>query len=131
MSGLVYRELTKAVGFPEGAFTQLGLVHTHLFVLGFIPFLIFLALERLFTMSHARTSYRWFLGLYHAGLIVTAGMLITHGTLTVLGIESNAMIAGIAGIGHILLTAAFVMLFFVLRAAVKRAPASAGVPQSS
>lgn len=127
LSGLFYREFTKAVGFPEGEFTQLGLAHTHLLVLGFIPFLIFMALERLFTMSRARASYRWFLGLYHSGLIITAAMLITHGILTVLGKESNAAIAGIAGIGHILLTAAFVMLFIVLRKAVKRAPEAVAV----
>lgn len=127
LSGLFYRELTKAVGFPPGEFTQLGLAHTHLLVLGFIPFLIFMALERLFTMSQARTSYRWFLWTYHLGLIITAGMLITHGTLTVLGKESNTMIAGIAGIGHILLTVAFVMLFVVLRKALKRLPDRAEV----
>lgn len=122
LSGLFFRELTKAVGFPEGQFTQLGLAHTHLLVLGFIPFLIFMALERLFAMSQMGASYRWFLWTYHLGLIITAGMLITHGTLTVLGKESNAMISGIAGLGHILLTVAFVLLFVVLRAAVKRAP---------
>lgn len=32
------------------------------------------------------------------------------------------MISGIAGIGHILLTVAFVMLFVVLRKALKRLP---------
>ena len=127
LSGLFYRELTKAVGFPEGAFTQLGLAHTHLLVLGFIPFLIFMALERLFTMSRSRVGYRWFLGLYHSGLVLTSGMLIVHGTLTVLGKESNAMISGIAGLGHIALTAAFVMLYVVLRKAIKASPQPAPV----
>lgn len=122
LSGLYFRELTKAVDFPPGEVSQLGLAHTHLLVLGFFPFLIFMALERLFAMSQARASYRWFLWTYHLGLIITSAMLITHGTLTVLGKESNAMISGIAGIGHILLTVAFVMLFVVLRKAIKRLP---------
>ena len=39
-SGLFYREFTKINGFPEGAPTQLGLVHTHLLVLGFVVFLV-------------------------------------------------------------------------------------------
>ena len=43
--------------------------------------------------------------------------------LTVLGEESTAMIAGIAGIGHIVITAAMVLFFVALRRAVL-APAS-------
>ena len=45
-------------------------------------------------------------------------MLIWHGSLTVLGIESTAMIAGIAGLGHMLLTAGMIVLFVALRRAV-------------
>ena len=41
-----------------------------------------------------------------------------HGTLTVLGRESNAMIAGIAGLGHIAITAGMIVFFVALRRAV-------------
>ncbi len=122
-SGLFFREFTKANGFPEGGVTQLGLAHTHLFSLGFFPFLILLGLERAFRLSAAPKLFVWFLWLYHAGIVVTAGMLVVHGTLTVLGIASSPMISGIAGLGHIALTAAIIVLFFLIRAAIRRTPA--------
>lgn len=124
-SGLFYREFTKINGFPEGTFTQLGLAHTHLLALGFFPFLILLALEKIFRISAAPKRFGWFLGLYHAGIILTSAMLILHGSLTVLGEESSKMIAGIAGLGHISITAAIIVLFFALRAAIRREPETA------
>lgn len=111
-SGLYYRELTKAHDF-EG-FTQLAVAHTHLLALGMIFFLIVMGLEKLFAISQAR-SYRWFFWTYNSGLILTVAMLITHGTLTVLGTESNVAIAGIAGLGHMLLTAGLILLFAALK----------------
>lgn len=51
-------------------------------------------------------------------MIVTSGMLIWHGSLTVLGQESTKMIAGIAGLGHMLLTAGMIVFFIALRRAV-------------
>ncbi|CAG7604391.1 DUF2871 domain-containing protein [Leucobacter soli] len=121
-SGLFYREFTKLNGFPEGAFTQLGLAHTHLLALGFLPFLILLGLERAFRFSLARKRFVWFLCLYHAGIVLTSAMLILHGSLTVLGLESSKMIAGVAGLGHMSITAAVIVLFFALRTAIRREP---------
>lgn len=43
LGGLFYREFTKLNDFPEGEFTQLGVVHTHLLTLGFIVLLVVLA----------------------------------------------------------------------------------------
>lgn len=120
-SGLFYREFTKRSGFPEGQFTQLGLAHTHLLTLGFIVLLIVLVLERVLTLSRSRL-FGWFFWVYSAGVVVTSAMLIWHGMLTVLGEESSAMIAGTAGLGHMLLTAGMVLLFLALRKAIKRAP---------
>ncbi|MGO1412802.1 MAG: DUF2871 domain-containing protein [Microbacterium gubbeenense] len=123
-SGLFYREFTKNNGFPEGEFTQLSLAHTHLLTLGFIVLLIVLALEKVFTISRSPKLFAWFFWLYNAGVILTSGMLIWHGSLTVLGQESNAMIAGIAGLGHMLVTAGMIVLFIALRRAVTdRTPA--------
>jgi hypothetical protein len=42
-------------------------------------------------------------------------MMVWHGSLTVLGEESNAMIAGIAGLGHIALSVSLVLFFLALR----------------
>ena len=95
-SGLFYREFTKLNGFPEGKFTQLGLVHTHLLTLGFIVLLIALVIEKVFGISRSPKLFAWFFWLYNAGVILTSGMLIWHGSLTVLGQESSKMIAGIA-----------------------------------
>ena len=97
---------------------------THLLTLGFIVLLIVLVLEKVFTLSRSRL-FGWFFWLYNAGVILTSGMLIWHGILTVLGEESSKMIAGIAGTGHILLAAGMVLLFLALGRALKRERAGA------
>lgn len=123
-SGLFTREFTKLNEFPEGGFTQLGLAHTHLLTLGFIVLLIVLVVEKVFRISRSPKLFAWFFWLYNAGVILTSGMLIWHGSLTVLGDESNSMIAGIAGLGHIAITAGMILFFVALRRAVAdRAPA--------
>ena len=114
LAGLFYREFTKANDFPEGEFTQLAVVHTHLLALGFIVMLIVLALDKLFGLSGSRL-FSWFFWLYNVGIVLTVGMMIWHGSLTVLGEESNAMIAGIAGLGHIALSVSLVLFFLALR----------------
>lgn len=116
-AGLFYRELTKANDFA-GGFTQLSVVHTHLLTLGFIVLLIALVLEKSFTLSRSR-MFGWFFWAYNLGLILTAGTLTWHGTLTVLGQEAGAMISGIAGLGHILLTAGLVLLMLSLGKAIR------------
>lgn len=126
-SGLFYREFTKLNDFPEGASTQLGLVHTHLLVLGFIVLLIVLLLEKQFALSQSRL-FGWFFWTYIAGLVLTSAMMVWHGCLTVLGLESSKMIAGIAGLGHILLTAGMILLFLALRT---RLVASASAPAAA
>lgn len=117
LSGLYYREFTKMNDFPEGQFTQLGLAHTHLLTLGFIVLLIVLALEKVFTLSRS-PLFTWFFWVYNVGVLITSAMLIWHGSLTVLGQESSAMISGIAGMGHIILTIGMVLLFLCLRKAI-------------
>ncbi|MCK2034854.1 DUF2871 domain-containing protein [Microbacterium sp. SSW1-49] len=122
-SGLFYREFTKLNDFPEGASTQLGLVHTHLLTLGFVVLLIVLLLEKQFALSQSRL-FGWFFWTYIAGLVLTSAMMVWHGCLTVLGLESSKMIAGIAGLGHMLLTAGMILLFLALRTRLT-APATA------
>ncbi|MFD6676797.1 DUF2871 domain-containing protein [Rhodococcus zopfii] len=118
-SGLYYRELTKAQDF-DGP-TQLSTVHTHFLVLGVLFLLIVAVFERLFVLS-ASPLHRWFTVTFHAGLILTVSMQLVHGTMQVFGKEGSAAISGIAGIGHVLLTVAFVVFFLALRSAVVRAP---------
>lgn len=114
LSGLFYREFTKLNGFPEGDFTQLSLAHTHLLTLGFIVLLIVFVIEKVFAISQHRKLFNSFFWFYNAGVVLTSAMLIWHGMLTVLGQESKAMIAGIAGLGHILITVGMVLFFIAL-----------------
>lgn len=120
-AGLFYREFTKANGYPEGLMGQLGLAHTHILTLGMIVLLIVLALEKVFSLSSSRL-FRWFFWIYNAGVVLTSAMLVWHGMLQVQGLESSKMIAGIAGLGHMLVGAGFILLLLSLRTAIRRAP---------
>ncbi|MBX3067691.1 MAG: DUF2871 domain-containing protein [Microbacteriaceae bacterium] len=112
--GLFFREFTKAFDFSTTQFTQLAVVHTHLLVLGFTVMLIVLVLEKLFSLSNSRL-FGWFFWVYNAGLVLSAGVMTWHGILQVTGGAISAgMVSGIAGLGHILLTIALVMLMFAL-----------------
>jgi hypothetical protein len=113
VSGLGYRELTRSTGFT--GFTQLALVHTHTLVLGTVVGLGLLALQRLYGLGQDR-RFAWFVWIWTTGLALTAAGLAVKGTLQVLGspaAESPAL-AGASGLGHILLTVGFVLLFLVL-----------------
>ncbi|HEV7167424.1 MAG TPA: DUF2871 domain-containing protein [Micrococcaceae bacterium] len=116
LSGLFYREFTKANNFTGE--TQLSVVHTHLLTLGFMVLLIVLVLEKVFALSKS-PLFSWFFWVYNAGLVLTAAMLAVHGSLTVSGTaegDISAAIPGLAGMGHILLSAGMVLLFLALRA---------------
>lgn len=118
ISGVFYREFTRTNNFPEGQFTQLSVTHTHLLALGFMMFLIFLVLEKVFTFSRNKKLFNIFFWLYNAGLLTTVSMLILHGSMTVLGKESGVAISGIAGLGHIMLTIALVIFVVLLGRAI-------------
>lgn len=114
--GLFYRELTRTN--PGADSSQLGLVHTHFLMLGMFTGLVVLALEKLFTLSGSRFA-KAFEITWHLGVMVTALMMLVRGTFTTLAIDFNSkMFAGISGTGHMLLTAAFVLLFVALGGAV-------------
>ncbi|MFC4945447.1 DUF2871 domain-containing protein [Pseudonocardia sp. GCM10023141] len=110
--GLGYREITKANGFTGD--TQLAVVHTHLLVLGMLVFLVVLLLEKTFTLTDSRL-FPWFFWVYNAGVVWTAAFLAINGTRTVAGEPTGAALAGMAGFGHILLTAGLVLFFVCLR----------------
>ncbi|WP_194421751.1 DUF2871 domain-containing protein [Microbacterium abyssi] len=118
-AGLFYREFTKASGFEEGMMGQLGLAHTHILTLGMVVLLIVLALEKSFAMSSS-LLFRWFFWIYNAGVVLTSAMLIWHGMLQVQDLESSKMIAGIAGLGHMLVGGGFVLLLLALFSAIRR-----------
>lgn len=118
--GLFYRELTRT--HPGADPSQLGLVHTHFLMLGMFTGLVVVALEKLFRLSDSPFA-KAFEVTWHLGVMVTAVMMLVKGTLTTLAIDFNPkMLAGISGTGHMLLTAAFILLFVVLGRAVLASP---------
>lgn len=110
-AGLYFRELTRADDFTD--FTQAAVMHTHLLALGMLVFLILIGLDKVLQLSRGR-AFTWFFWLYNAGLLLTVAMMGVHGTRTVLGLASGSMIAGVAGLGHMLLTAALICFFIAL-----------------
>ncbi|MGX1694054.1 DUF2871 domain-containing protein [Microbacterium keratanolyticum] len=118
-AGLFYREFTKANGYPEGFAGQLGLAHTHILTLGMLVLLIVLILEKVFRLSTSRLL-RWFFWIYNLGVVLTTALLVWHGILQVKGLEGSGMISGIAGLGHILIGAGFVLLLLNLNVALRR-----------
>ncbi|MGP9537334.1 DUF2871 domain-containing protein [Brachybacterium sp. AOP43-C2-M15] len=120
LSGLFYREYTKATD-NLGVDSQLGTLHTHLLALGMLVFLIVLALDAIFSLS-GRRSFTVFFWAYNIGLLVTVVMQAVRGILTLDGQDpatTTAAIPGIAGLGHMLLTAGLIALFVALRAGIR------------
>ncbi|MBM7825359.1 hypothetical protein JOD55_001186 [Arcanobacterium pluranimalium] len=124
-SGLMYREFTRQTGYT--GFTQLALAHTHALTLGTLVLLVVLILTRVFHLELDR-RFRFFPNFWDGGLVLTFFMLTIKGTAQVLGLPwaNSKALAGIAGLGHITLTATFILLFVVLLRAVKT-----GKPQSA
>lgn len=117
ISGVYFREMTKLNDFD--GWTQLSVVHTHTLILGMFFFLIVLLLEKNFNLTKHKNFKKFYI-IYNIGLGVTLLMLLTHGTMTVLGIESSAAISGIAGLGHIILTVGLGFFFQVLLQSIKK-----------
>ena len=116
VGGVFYREFIKWNGFT--GVTALGKVHTHLFLLGMLMFLI----VALFAEHHdlqKQKLFRAFLWVYNIGVPLTAVMLVVRGIAQVLNVSlssaANASISGIAGIGHILTGVGLVLLLISLK----------------
>lgn len=117
LAGLFARTLTHGHDFTGPP--QLWLGHTHLLALGMLVMLAVLVLERLFRLSDAKV-FRWFEPTYHAGMVVTVGVLLVRGTLQVVATNpTSAAVAGIAGLGHILLSIGLLVLMLALRSVLR------------
>ena len=116
VAGVVYREYTKVVGFSSK--TNLSLLHTHLFTLGMLFFLVVLALETTLKLSEQKIFNGFFMT-YNAGLILTSLMMAVRGFLQIQGAELSkavdASVSGISGVGHILLGVGLILFFMNLR----------------
>lgn len=119
--GVFYREFTKFNGFT--GVTALGKVHTHLFLLGMLVFLV----TALFAAHNDLTkfkTFRVFLWTYNIGVPLTAVMLLVRGVTQVLGLSlsagASAAISGVAGIGHILTGVGIILLLVSLKKTAKK-----------
>lgn len=110
-SGVYYREFGRFNDFQGKS--QLNTLHTHILVLGMFFFLIVLLLEKSFKLSEHK-NYKKFYAIYNSGLGITLLLMLIHGSMTVLGYDDSPMIAGLAGIGHIVLTVGLGYFFNVL-----------------
>lgn len=118
--GVFYREFTKANNFPEGQYTQLSVVHTHVLTLGFMVLIIVLLLEKSFELSkHGFFAPAFWL--YNAGLVVSSTMMVWHGIYQITGAEWGAAFSGIAGLGHIVMSLGLVGFMATLAPAVLKA----------
>ena len=117
VSGVFYREFGRFNNF-EGK-SQLNTLHTHILVLGMFFFLIVLLLENAFKLSEHK-NYKKFYAIYNSGLGITLLLMLVHGIMTVLGYEDSAAIAGIAGLGHIIMTVGLGFFFNVLLGQVSK-----------
>lgn len=116
--GVFYREFTKFHGYT-GA-TALGKVHTHLFLLGMLVFMV-VALYAANGCLCESKQFRAFFCTYNIGVPLTAVMLLVRGVTQVLALPlsagASAAISGIAGIGHILTGVGLVLLLVSLKQA--------------
>ncbi|MGX7244303.1 DUF2871 domain-containing protein [Enterococcus quebecensis] len=116
LAGIFYREFTKLNDFTGE--TQLGVLHTHILILGMFFFLIVLLLEKNFQLTKEK-NYKKFYVIYNIGLGITLLMMIVRGVLQVLSYPESAAISGISGLGHIIITIGLAYFFQVLFKAVK------------
>lgn len=127
VGGVFYREFTKFNSFDYASKnTSLGFVHTHLFLLGMVFFLLLFLLDRQFAVTERR-GFRSFYIIYNLGLLILVAGLVWRGIPQTLGMSLSSgldgAISGISGLGHILVGIGiiqyFVLLFRQLKAKAK------------
>lgn len=120
VGGVFYREFTKFNGFSGR--TTLAFVHTHLFLLGMIFFLIVALLQYHVDVAGDK-RFKLFYIIFNIGLVITAAMLIWRGIPQVLAMDLSkavdASISGIAGLGHICIGVGIILYFLMLKKAVR------------
>ena len=119
-AGVFYRELTKFHGYTGN--TALSAVHPHFFVLGMFLFLMVAFLCRKEETLLQNVTFRRFFILYNISLPFMACTMLARGIIQVMEItlskSMNAMVSGIAGVSHILITVCLVLLFISLKKAL-------------
>ena len=120
MSGVAWREITKILDVQSN--TALGKVHTHLFTLGFMIFLILVVFEKLFSITYD-SKFSTFFVFYHIGVSITAICMFVRGLTSILVQKGNfqvsdrldASISGMSGMGHMAIMVALIILMLILK----------------
>ena len=119
--GVFYREFTKFNQFT--GVTALGKVHTHLFLLGMLVFLLVALFAGRLELEKQK-GFALFMKLYNAGVPLTAVMMLVRGVTQVLALPlsrgASAAISGVAGVGHILTGVGLVLLLSLRKADERR-----------
>lgn len=119
-AGLFWRTYTEHMGMQESS--HLAVLHTHILILGFFFFLIALILERVFTLSAQKKLFNLFFVHYTTGLVVAIASMFIIGLIEAGGGAVSPALAGISGIGHILITAGIILLIATISKTLKTAP---------
>jgi len=116
-AGLFWRTYTEHMGMQESQ--HLSMLHTHILTLGFFFFLIMLALEKLYKLSDQKKLFRMFYWHYSVGLAMTVGAMFAIGLVQANGGSESPALAGISGLGHMLITAGIAIFIPTLSRAIK------------
>lgn len=124
-AGLFYREFPRVINVVEKVEeSQLSIVHTHAFSLGMFVFLFVLIFAKLFDI-HNHPHFNKFFITYHISLAVTTLTMLVHGIYVELGNAPHPGFSGIAGLGHITMTVAYCLFFYVLIDSIDKIEAKA------
>ncbi|MBD5797414.1 hypothetical protein BHU24_27180 [Bacillus pseudomycoides] len=115
LSGIFAREYAKVQGI-QGT-TLLNLLHTHVLVLGFLFFLIALALSKSFAFHEAKSFNMWFI-VYNIGLVLTVASMAARGLLQINGIDFNGL-SHMAGMSHSIIGVGLVWFMILLKKSYK------------
>ena len=116
ISGVFFREFTKLYSYSGS--TTLSLLHGHYFTLGLFLMLFLVILEKQFNFLKI-TKVKKYIIIYHIGLNITGLMLLLRGITKIvsnnLSSSLDASISGLSGLGHILLSYSFIMMFLKIK----------------
>lgn len=128
IGGAFYREFTKFLRFD--GHTALAYVHTHLLVLGMLMSLI-LALFAISTNLEVQKNFNRNIKLYNIFVALMVLTLFVRGMAQVMGMDIsnviNASISGFAGISHIGITVAILLIFGMLKKIEIKSPTSTNI----
>lgn len=114
--GVFYREFTKWNSYTKP--TTLGVLHVHLLILGTVVFLLTAVFAKI-TELEQNSLFKKFFILYNIVLPAMTILMLVRGIVQVLGIDlgkmGNGMLSGFAGLSHIGMMTALLMLLFSIK----------------